>query len=211
MATNTTGADPVSPQQSRGLFLSEWIYLAIVSVLLLFAGVDVIVTHQASTRASMGGGQVTLGPVSSWVTGLSLLAVGLGILPLAYFAAKRGRIKASASGAIERVQSIDILFSITVLIVLLTWGFLVRSLPGQWSVVFAAVMATVFVLYKIIRLILEYRSGVSVPFGRTRLSGPDYDRAAWPGAFWWAMGIELLVMLLATALAVVLWVIIASQ
>jgi hypothetical protein len=211
VATNTTDADPGGSQHSRSLFLSEWIYLAIVSVLLLFAGVDVIVTHQAGVRASMGGGQVTLGPVSSWITGLSLLAVGLGMLPLAYFAAKRARIKASASGAIERVHSIDVLFSITVLIALLTWGFLVRSLPGQSSVVFAAVMATVFVLYKIIRLILEYRSGISVPFGRTRLTGPDYDRAARPGAFWWAMGIEVLVLLLATALAVVLWVMIASQ
>jgi hypothetical protein len=210
VATTTTAEVTRRPEQSRSLFLSEWVLLAVVSVLLIFAGLDVIVTHQTGIRATTTRGPVTLGPVSSWITGLSLLAVGLGVLPFAYFTAKRHRRLASETGAVERIQSIDILFSISVLIAMLTWGFLVSSVPRQWSLVFAAAIVSVFVLYKIIRLILEYRSGVSVHFGRIRREGPDYERATRPGAYWWAMGIEVVVMLLAIALAVALWVSIAS-
>ena len=68
---------------------------------------------------------------------------------------------------------------------------------------FCAVLSTAYTAYKALRLVLEYRTGVSVRFSRRY--GPDYDRATRPWAFWWAMGIEAVCLLLAASVTVLFW------
>jgi hypothetical protein len=101
---------------------------------------------------------------------------------------------------------IDLLFLVAGVAALVIWW---RSTSGWWSLCAAAVLATVYVVYKLVRLVLEYRAGVSV---RTRrLMEGNYERATRPTAFWWAMGVEAGWLLLGAAVAVVLWVALASK
>ena len=103
------------------------------------------------------------------------------------------------------IMVMDLLFLVAGAAALVIWW---RSSSGWWSLCAAAVLATVYVVYKLVRLVLEYRAGVSV---RTRrfMEG-NYERATRPRAFWWAMGIEAGWLVLGAAVAVVLWVALAS-
>ena len=93
-------------------------------------------------------------------------------------------------------------------LLLLALGLLSTGGAGGGRVVpLVAVLATVYAAYKLIQIVLELRSGVSVGTG---LGEVDYDRVARPAAFWWAMGIDVASFILGSGVAVWLWVRFAS-
>jgi hypothetical protein len=200
------------PEPPQRLSLGDWACLAFFTLLLVGSGIGVIVTHEA--KPFRGQGPVTLDPVSAWVTGLAMIALGLGFPPLVCVYGKHNPQPAGAvnSKSVRRIRLIDTLFAVAAFAAMAAWGWLfVRAVPGRWSLAFAAVLATSYAAYKIGRLVLEYRAGVAVPFGRRWRAGSEYDRATQPLAFWWAMGIEAVFLMLGAGATVILWVIFASD
>jgi hypothetical protein len=105
----------------------------------------------------------------------------------------------------RRIRLIDGAALVTLLLAL---GWLsMGGAEGRWPVPLVAVVATVYAAYKVIRIVFELRSGVSVGTG---LGEADYDRVGRPVAFWWAMGIEVACLLLGSGVAVWLWARFAS-
>lgn len=200
------------PKPPLRLSPGDWACLAFFTLLLLSSGIAVIVTHEA--KPFLGQGPVTLDPVSAWVTGLAMIAVGLGFPPLVYVYGKHNPQPSGAanSNSVRRIRLIDTLFAVAAVAAIAAWGWLfARAVPGRWSLAFAAVLATSYTAYKTGRLVLEYRAGVAVAFGRRWRAGSDYDRATQPIAFWWAMVIEAMFLLLGGGATVVLWVIFTSD
>jgi hypothetical protein len=113
---------------------------------------------------------------------------------------------------VHHIKLIDTLFTVFGIIAVLAWAaFGVRAVPGRWSLAFAGVLATAFTVYIFVCLVLEYRVGIFVSFGKRRRVGPDYDRATRPKAFWLAMGIEVVCLLFGAGAAVMLWVTFTSD
>jgi hypothetical protein len=106
-----------------------------------------------------------------------------------------------------RFMVIDAAFLVAGAAAMVVWW---RSASGWWSLFAASVLATIYVVYKFVRLMMEYRAGVSVRTGGMRRWDVNYARAVRPLAFWWAMGIEAGWLLVGAAVAVVLWVALAS-
>jgi hypothetical protein len=105
----------------------------------------------------------------------------------------------------RRIRLIDGAALVTLLLALGLLGM--GGAEGRWPVPLVAVLATVYAAYKLIRIVIELRSGVSVGAG---LGEADYDRIGRPVAFWWAMGVEAACLLLGSGVAVWLWVRLAS-
>lgn len=197
------------PEQAGKLSPLGWALAVAATVWCVYGGIIVIVTRQARPGAGFGGGRVTLEPAWAWATGLAMIAAGVAVTPLAYFAAKRHRPRLGQVELTRRVVSLDATFVLAIMAALLAGSVIgAQAMPGRWGVLFLAVLATAFAVYKVVRLVLEYRVGVSVASGNR--GGPDYERSAHPVAYWWAMGIEAAWLTIGAGLAVLLWVVFAS-
>ena len=165
METDPAITEHNRPEPPRRLSPGDWACLAFFTLLLVGPGIGVIVTHEA--KPFRGQGPVTLDPVSAWVTGLAMIALGLGFPPLVYVYGKHNPQAAGAANySVRRIRLIDTLFAVAAFAAIAAWGWLfVRAVSGRWSLAFAAVLATSYTAYKIGRLVLEYRAGVAVPFG----------------------------------------------
>jgi hypothetical protein len=99
---------------------------------------------------------------------------------------------------LRRFRSIDFAF-----IIILVVGFVltINLIKGRPAVFLLAILATAFAVYKVVRITYELRAGVSITAG-LGLHDVNYPKASRPGAFWWAIGIELGWLLLASAAAV---------
>jgi hypothetical protein len=182
----------------------EWLLLCLFSLSLIGSGVAIIVTGRA--RPFRGQGPVALDPASAWVTGLAVIAAGPLLIFL--FAMARGRSAASA----PRKRWITLLDMVFLLFLFVMLGLcllapLVSSLAerGMVTLILVAAAATVFALYKLFRIHLEFRAGISVSTGWYAREGPDYAREKEPVSYWWAIGHESLYFLLAAAVAIGLW------
>jgi len=200
------------PDQPRRLSAWNWALLLFVAILFFASGIEVVVTGEA--RPFRGQGPVTLDPVSAWVTGLAIIAGGLFIPVGIYIFRKHFKEPSSEGepGLVSRIQLIDTVFTVLGLIAVFAWAWLgVKVLPGRASLAFAAVLTMAYAAYKVVRLTLECRAGVSVHFGTRGRVGPDYDRATRPFAFWWAIGIEVMCLLLGASGSVFLWLMFALE
>lgn len=92
MSTDPKDAERSSVEQPQGLSLYEWVLLFGCALFFIGYGINVLVTRQASAGRGFGPGLVTLGPISAWYVGLSLIVGGL-IFPFAYVTIKRRRQK----------------------------------------------------------------------------------------------------------------------
>jgi hypothetical protein len=141
-----------------------------------------------------------------------MVVLGLILPPLAYVAAKRQRQPSSSpqTVSVRCSELIDTLFTIFGLTAVFAWAWLgAKAVLGQWSVAFAAALATAYKAYKIVRLVLELRIGVSVHCGFQSRVGPDHERATRSFAFLWAIAIEVAGLLLGAGVAVALWLVVA--
>lgn len=109
---------------------------------------------------------------------------------------------------VESIRFIDAVITVAAFAALLAgaaFGF--RTMSSHSALWCGAIVATGFAAYKTVRVVLEYRAGVSVRFSRR--GGSDYWRAMRPYAFWFAMGIEAAWLLIGAGIALATWVAIA--
>jgi hypothetical protein len=212
MAPEQATAKGNASEKPKGLTPTAWAALTFVTFLLVVSGVSVIVTREAVPFR--GQGAVTLEPLTAWGIGIAMIAGGMLLPLLAHLVAKRPWQPASdpRPASVSRIELLDTVFTVSGLAAVFAWAYLgVRAFPGWGALAFAAVLATAYTVYKIGRLVFEYRAGVSVHFGFQSRVGPDYERATRPVAFWWAIAIEVFCLLLGAGLAVVLWIAVASR
>ena len=103
-----------------------------------------------------------------------------------------------------RISLID---SAALIVLIGLCAFAVGGRSGPWAMPTSAALATAYVVYKLVRVALELRSGVSVGTG---LGDVDYHRLARPWAFWWAISVEVASLLLGAGIAAWLWARFAS-
>ncbi|HZZ77057.1 MAG TPA: hypothetical protein VFE62_00980 [Gemmataceae bacterium] len=194
-------AEPVAVRSSweRGL---EWLLVGILSLTVIASGIAIIVTGEA--KPFVGQGPVALDPVSAWITGLAVIAAGPLLLIL--FAKAERRFTATRKRTIALLDMLFALFMFVMVGACLLSSF-VSSVPQRGAAILAvfAVAASVFASYKLVRIILEYRAGISVPWSYKLGEDSTYRREVEPVAYWWAIGHESLYFMITTVVAGALW------
>jgi hypothetical protein len=194
------------PQPPQRFSPWQWLALGALAFFFVAIGVRTIVTHVAG--AGIGMGSVTLDPVSAWITGLATIAVGLGFPALLLSGILKFKTpdQEAKPDPVRHIKIFDNIFLVTGTAVLAVWGlFGARLLPGRSSLLFVGTLFAVYALYKLVRMVLEYRAGVCVPVGgRWRRFASEHDRATQPKSFWWDMGMEMFYLVIGGGIAVLL-------
>jgi hypothetical protein len=194
------------PAIARWRRVLEWVILCLFTAALIVWGIQL-----ALTGSQPFGINANQGPTFVSLIGYTMIAGGVALPVLTYLFGNRRNVLPSQLRWVAFIDVVYMLFLFLMLGSLFLWSFF-EAQPRIALLVVGAVVATVFAGYKLVRIVLEHRIGISVAssgiFTLWSRNRPDVDfsRQTEPISYWWAMCHEALWVLAAAVIAGGLWV-----